>query len=113
MVSHFDLHDSACYNVLMSEEWRVQSFAVQQYAFDVFVAFGVVLHHDAECLFIGEIDHSFVESRTSDRIHRFARAYLIESHRVEYVPCRHLSAVFIAGQPVDVVGILAPVDTVH
>ena len=43
MVSHFDLHDSACYNVLMSEEWRVQRFAVQQYAFDVFVAFGVVL----------------------------------------------------------------------
>ena len=55
MVSHFDLHDSACYNVLMSEEWRVQRFAVQQYAFDVFVAFGVVLHHDAECLFTGRL----------------------------------------------------------
>ena len=39
-----------------SEAWRVQSFAVQQYAFDVFVAFGVVLHHDAECLFTGEIE---------------------------------------------------------
>lgn len=47
----------------MSEERRVQRFAVQQYAFDVFVAFGVVLRHDAECLFTGEIDHGFVESR--------------------------------------------------
>lgn len=39
----------------MSEERRVQRFAVQQYAFDVFVAFGVVLRHDAECLFTGEM----------------------------------------------------------
>ena len=42
----------------MSEEWRVQSFAVQQYAFDVFVAFGVVLHHGAECLFTGAVSYT-------------------------------------------------------
>ena len=30
-----------------------------------------------------------------DRIYRFAGTYLIESHRIEYIPGRHLSAVFI------------------
>lgn len=112
-VSHFDLHDFACYSILMSKERRVQKFAVQQYVLGTFAAFGIILYHDAGYLFAREIGHGSAESRTSDRIYRPARVCLVEPRRVECVSCRRLSVVFIAGQLVDVIGILTLVNIVH
>ena len=95
------------------EEWGIQRLAVQCYAFNIFVLLFVVFYYDTECLFFGQINNCLVEGGTSDRIYRFAGTYLIESHRIEYIPGRHLSAVFITWQSVCTVGILALINTVY
>ena len=109
----FYFQRTACYDIVMRKEWFIQWFSVQCHAFDILILFRVILSYHCKLFAIGQVYYGFIECGASDRINRFPRTYLIESHRIEYIPSRHLSAIFISRQSVYGIGILATVYAVY
>ena len=111
-VCHFYFQRTACYDIVMRKEWFIQWFSVQCHAFDILILFELFLAITVNfCHRAGLL--RLYRMRASDRINRFPRTYLIESHRIEYIPSRHLSAIFISRQSVYGIGILATVYAVY
>lgn len=106
MISHFKFDSGSVNYVGVGEERFGQFPTVELYRLDIFVVLGITFYVNHEFLASGEGYFGMREPRPADGIHRFAGAYLIESERVKYIPGRHLAAVFITRQTVDVVAIL-------
>ena len=93
-------------NVGVVEEGLCQGFAVEGYGLDVFVVFGEVADTDFDLFAVGKVDCRMRKPGSADGVSGFAGAYLIEAEGVHDIPCRHLSAVFVARQAVDIGAIL-------
>ena len=87
--------------------------AVQHNALHILVVAAIIMGYHLERLAIFQMNGRLVEQRASDGIYRLAGAYLIEAHRIQYVPCRHLSAVFIARKSVGVVEVKRMQHLIH
>ena len=104
-VTHSEHKFATLHDVVVCEEWFGEFLAIQFHALDVLVFAAVVDGFYHKLVAVGEVDGHLVEDRTANRINRLARTYLIEAHSIEDIPCRHLSAVFVARKAVVVVEI--------
>ena len=102
-IAHSEHKFSALHDVVVGEERLGERFAIEFHALDILVFAAVVDGFYHKLLAVGEVDGYLVVQRATNRINRLAGTYLIESHSIEDIPSRHLSAVFVAREAIVVV----------
>ena len=102
-IAHGEHKFSALHDVVVGEERLGERFAIEFHALDILVFAAVVDGFYHKLLAVGEVDGYLVVQGATNRVNRLARTYLIESHSIEDIPSRHLSAVFVARKAIVVV----------
>mgnify|MGYP002253227309 CR=1 FL=1 len=90
-------------DVLMVEERSGKFFPVQDNLPDILIVTTVIMGYNGKGVAILQTDGGLIKQRTPDGIHRFSGANLVESHSIKHVPCRHLSAIIISTQSVNII----------
>ena len=103
--SHNEFEGVSATDVIEEDVGLRVGFAVEQGALHVDVFGAVVRGLDGERLAVADIDGSLVDDGRTDAIFSACGLNLIESHRREDVPRRHLTDVLVARKTIEVVGV--------
>ena len=105
MGGHVEFEGAPLEELLVGEVGLGEGFAVEAHLLDVAVAVADFGGFDFECLAVGKGDFEVGEVRGTEDVLSAAWADGIEAHGAEEIPGRHLAAVVVAAEAVDVVAV--------